>query len=144
MKSKTIQSMAIFLLSIGTIFAQDIPESQVPSIIVNNLKKEFPKASDIEWEKHGNTYNVEFEIGWDTDYEAWFTETGKLVKYIQEINRSAIPEAVTNAIKEQYKGYRIDDAKKIVENGKETYKIEIEKRDQDFDVYFSKEGKEIK
>jgi hypothetical protein len=140
MKSKTIQLAALLLLGTGTIFAQDIPKSQVPSVIVNNFKKEFPKANDIEWEMQGDLYNVDFEIGWFTDYEAWFNASGKLVKQTQEISKSNIPKAVTNAIKTQYKEYRIDDAKKIIENGVETYKIELEKWDEDFDVIYSKNG----
>lgn len=144
MKSKTIQLVAIFFLSIGTIFAQDIKESEVPSVIVNNFKKEFPKASDIEWEMHGDLYNVEFEIGWSTDYEAWFTTSGKLVKHTEEIKKSDLPKAVTNAIETDHKGYHIDDAEKIVENGVESYKIEIEKEDHDFDVFYSANGTVIK
>ena len=112
MKSKTIQLVALMVLGTGTIFAQDIPSSQVPSVIVNNFKKEFPKANDIEWEMQGDLYNVDFEIGWFTDYEAWFTASGKLVKQTQEISKSDIPKAVANAIKTQYKEYRIEDAKK--------------------------------
>ena len=118
MKSKTIQLVAISFLSIGTIFAQDVPTSQVPSVIINNFKKEFPKAHDIDWEMQGDLYNVDFEIEWFTDYEAWF-----------------------NA---QYKEYRIEDAKKIIENGVETYKVELEKWDEDFDVIYSKNGNLIK
>ncbi|MGO3708159.1 PepSY-like domain-containing protein [Mesonia hippocampi] len=144
MKSKTIQLVALMVLGTGTIFAQDIPSSQVPSVIVNNFKKEFPKANDIEWEMQGDLYNVDFEIGWFTDYEAWFTASGKLIKQTQEISKSDIPKAVANAIKTQYKEYRIEDAKKIIENGVETYKIELEKWDEDFDVIYSKSGNLIK
>ena len=68
MKTKLIQMMAILFLGTTSIFAQDLTESQVPSVIVNNFKKEFPKASDVEWEKKGEQYNVEFEIGWGIDY----------------------------------------------------------------------------
>ena len=144
MKSKTIQLVTLFLLGTGTIFAQDLLTSQVPSVIVNNLKKEFPKAKDIEWEREGDLYNADFQIGWFTDYEAWFTASGKLTKLTQEISKSDLPKAVTDAIKTQYKDYRIDDSKKIVENGVETYKIELEKWNENFDVIYSKNGNLIK
>ena len=144
MKSKTIQLVAISFLSIGTIFAQDVPTSQVPSVIINNFKKEFPKAHDIDWEMQGDLYNVDFEIEWFTDYEAWFNASGKLVKQTQEISKSDLPKAVINSIKTQYKEYRIEDAKKIIENGVETYKDELEKWDEDFHVIYSKNGNLIK
>jgi hypothetical protein len=144
MKTKTSKLWAVLFLVTGTIFAQDIPKSQVPAVIADNFKKEFPKANDIEWEVQGDLYNVDFEIGWFTDYEAWFTTSGKLVKYTQEISTSDLPKAVTKAIKSQYKEYNIDDVKKIIENGVETYKIELEKKDEDFEVIYSKNGDLIK
>lgn len=143
MKTKTIQLLAIFFLGTGTIFAQDIPESQVPSVIVNSFKKEFPKASDVEWERQGDQYNVDFEIGWFTDYEAWFTASGKLIRYTEDISEGDLPKTVKHAIKNQYKGYRIEDAKKIIENGVETYSVEIEKGNDERDLVFSTNGKLI-
>ncbi len=144
MKSKTIKIVVLLILGTGTIFAQDIPKSQVPSVIVNNFKKEFTKANDVEWERQGDLYNVDFEIGWFTDYEAWYNASGKLVKHTQEISKSDLPKAVINAIKTQYKEYSIDDVKKIIEDGVETYKVELEKWDEDFDVIYSKNGNLIK
>ena len=144
MKSKTIKIVVLLILGTGTIFAQDIPKSQVPSVIVNNFKKEFTKANDVEWERQGDLYNVDFEIGLFTDYEAWYNASGKLVKQTQEISKSDLPKAVINAIKTQYKEYSIDDVKKIIEDGVETYKVELEKWDEDFDVIYSKNGNLIK
>jgi uncharacterized membrane protein YkoI len=143
MRTRAIQLLAVFIIGAGTTFGQDIPESQVPSVILNNFKKQFSEASDIEWEKKGDLYNVEFEIGWFTDYEAWFNADGKMTRYTQEITDKDFPKAVSNAIKKQYSGYRIDDVKKIVENGVETYKVELEKGHEEIDVLFSKDGKVI-
>lgn len=141
---KTIQLATLLFLTFTISNAQNILESQVPSITVNNFKKLFPKASDVEWEQKGDLYNVEFEIGWFTDYEAWFSKSGKLIKYTKEINQSDLPIAIINAIETKYKEYRIDDVKKIVENGTETYKVELKKWGEEFDVFYSKNGKFIK
>ena len=143
MRTRAFQLLAVFIIGSGTIFGQDIPESQVPSVILNNFKKEFPKASDIEWEKKGDLYNVEFEIGWFTDYEAWFSSDGKLTRYTQDITDADFPKAIAKTIKSQYSAYRIDDVEKIVENGVETYKVELEKGHEEMDVLFSKDGKVI-
>ncbi len=138
MKMKTLVFGTIMIFGTGTLFAQDMPESQVPSVIVNNFKKNFPKAHDVEWEKKGDQFNVEFEMGWSTDYEAWFTDNGDLIKYTEEISNGNLPNAVKNAIKIQYKGFRIDDAKKIMEDGKETYRVEIEKGNDERKLMFTK------
>jgi hypothetical protein len=143
MKTKVIQLVAVLFLGTGSIFAQDMPENQVPSVIVNNFKKEFPKAKDVEWEKKGDNYNVDFEIGWGTDYEAWFSTAGKLIKYKMEISKASLPQAVKDAIQAKYKGFRIDDTKKYIENGVDTYYVEIEKGHEEYKLIFSKDGKII-
>ena len=141
MKKKTIQLLVIILMATGTIIAQDIRQSDVPSVVVNNFKKEFPKAKDVEWEMKGVVYNVEFEIGISTDYEAWFDTSGNLIKYTQEIPNRELPKTIKDAVKKQFDGYRVDDVKKQVENNIETYLVEIEKKKEELNLVFSKDGK---
>lgn len=143
MKKRAVQLLAVILMASGTLVAQDIRQSEVPSIVVNNFKKEFPKAKDVEWELKGEVYNVEFEIGFFSDYEAWFDASGKLIKYEQEIPNRKIPKAIIEAVKNQFEGYRIDDAKMLVENNITTYLLEIERKDDELNVAFTKEGKLI-
>ena len=143
MKTKLILAIALLFLGTTSTFAQDLTESQVPTVIVNNFKKEFPKAKDIEWQKKGGQYNVDFEIGWGVDFEAWFSESGNLIKYKQEISEADLPQAIKDAIKKEYAGFRIDDAKKIVKNGVDTYKVELEKGQDERKLVFSKDGKVI-
>ncbi len=141
MKTRAIQLMAILFLGAGIIFAQNIPQSQVPSVVINKFKAEFPKAKDVEWELKGEVYNVEFEIGWFSDYEAWFSGSGQLLKYAEEISKGDLPTAVKDAISKQFPGYRIDGAKKNVEKSVESYSVEIEKGKDERDLLFSGEGK---
>ena len=96
-----MQMLLVFLMATTISFGQEIPEAQVPSVIVNKFKAKFPKASDVEWEKNGEIYNVDFEIGWFTDYEAWYNESGNLVKFTKEISEKDLPQAVKNAVKKQ-------------------------------------------
>ncbi len=140
---KAITFLTAILIGTTSLFAQDVPENQVPSVILNTFKKEFPKASDIEWEREGELYNVDFEIGYFTDYEAWFDASGKLIKYSEEISEKDLPQAVKDAVKKQFDGYRIDDVEKITENNIETYRVEIEKGNDERYVTFSKNGKLI-
>jgi len=140
---KAITFLTAILIGTTSLFAQDVPENQVPSVILNTFKKEFPKASDIEWEREGELYNVDFEIGYFTDYEAWFDASGKLIKYSEEISEKDLPQAVKDAVKKQFDGYRIDDVEKFIENNIETYRVEIEKGNDERYVTFSKNGKLI-
>lgn len=138
---KTIKLLTAFLLLTVIVYGQDIHQSQVPSVVVNSFKMEFPKAKDVEWERDGDNYNVDFEIDFFTDYEAWFDASGKLIHFTEEISSGELPKAVKDAIKTQYSSYRIDDVKKINENGIISYRVEVEKRDDERHLSYSEDGK---
>lgn len=121
--------------------AQEVPQSQIPSVIVNQFNSQFPKATDVEWEIQGTTYNVEFETGSNIDHEIWYTLEGKLLKHKEEISVIELPKTVNNRIKTDFKGYTIDDLEQIIENGKVVYKMELNTLlQQDWDVVISSEG----
>jgi hypothetical protein len=137
--------MIIAGLMLGTVltYAQDIAESQVPSVVLNNFKKEFPKASDVEWEQKGVGFEVDYEIGF-VDHEAWFDNTGKMIKHVEDIKVQDLPESVRNVIKKEYDGHRASDAKKITQEDQVTYQVELEKGNVEWKITFSTTGKELK
>lgn len=137
--------IAIALISGGALCAQDIPASQVPSVVINNFKQQFTDASDVEWEMKGEQYKVEFDKGWFTnDHEAWYDKTGTLLRHEEEITGKELPEAVMNTIKANYAGYKVDDVDKITANGQVTYEVELESRQGDLKKVFDTKGQEIK
>lgn len=124
--------------------AQDIPQTQVPSVILNQFNKQFPKATDVEWEKDGNFYSVDFEIGWNIDHEIWYNAEGKLVKHKEDISKSELPKAVNDRIQADFNGYSIDDLERLTDNGKVIYKMELNALTQtDWDIVIDSEGKVI-
>lgn len=122
-------------------FSQDLTPSQVPSLVTNKFKQTFPNASDVEWEMNGALYNVEFEEGNSDDQEAWFDNTGKMVKHKMEISSKMLPETVKATIKKDFSEYAIDGAEKITSNGVVTYKVELENLTQEWKVTFDANGK---
>ena len=58
---KQILVISALIAMTSTSQAQDILQINVPSIIVNEFNKQFPKATDIEWETHGNLYNLSLQ-----------------------------------------------------------------------------------
>jgi len=127
----------------GLTQAQDIDVNNVPSVILNEFNSKFPKASDVEWEIQGTQYNVEFEMSFHTDYEAWFDSKGNLLVYNEEISYIDLPESVKRTLNNQFYDYKIDDIKKIIENNKTTYSVELEKGKLDKNLLFSEDGKLI-
>ena len=137
-----ILTISILGLSFTNISAQDIHQSEVPSIILNNFQKTFPKASDIDWEIKGNLYEVEFETGFlGDDHKVLYSRDGKLVRHEEKISKSNLPKTVLASIKRSFNGYRTDDIKKITEGGKVIYNVELKNYSQEWKVVFDAQGK---
>lgn len=135
-----IGSLALISFA-NTAFGQEIPQSQVPSLIVNNFQQTFPKTFDVEWELKGDLYEVEFETGLlGTDHEAWYDKTGKLVKHKEEISKSDLPQKVSAKINSEFSAYRVEDVKRITESDKVTYTLELKSFTEEWKVMFDKEG----
>ncbi|HRP54273.1 MAG TPA: hypothetical protein PLI97_12310 [Fluviicola sp.] len=141
MKKKILIGIIACVGLTSAVVAQDLLQSDVPSVVVNNFQKAFPKAFDVEWELKGELYEVDFETGVSIDHEAWYDKTGKLVKHKQEIAKTDLPKAVLNTLNTDFKGYRVEDAKKITEGSKVTYKLDLESTTSEWKVLLSSEGK---
>lgn len=128
-------------LFFNTVFAQDINQSQVPSIVVNNFQQKFSKAYDIEWEKEVAYYKVEFELGANgRDHEVWYDAKGNMVKHKEKISKSELPKSVHAKIGSEFNGYRVDDTKKITEGSNVVYSVELKSSSSEWKVVFDKDG----
>lgn len=137
-----ILTISILGLSITNISAQDIRQSEVPSVILNHFQKSFPKAADIDWEIKGNYYEVEFETGFlGDDHKILYSRDGKLVRHEEEISKSNLPKTVLASIKRSFNGYKTDDIKKITEGGKVIYNVELKNYSQEWKVVFDAQGR---
>lgn len=143
MKRVMLIASAAFLLAVGACFGQDIPQSQVPAVVINSFQQSFPKAHDVEWEMKGDLYKVDFEIGISTDYEVWYDQSGKLVKQEEEVTKKDLPAAVQSAITSGFKGYKIDDVTKITADNTVTYRVELKNSTEEWEVDFDSAGKKL-
>lgn len=120
--------------------AQELPEEKVPSILNNKFKLKFPKAKDIEWEKIGNLYKVEFELGKSLDYKVWFDKFGKLLKNSEQLLADELPQKISSSIHTAYKNARIDEVFKITEGLITRYEVKIRSGLKDWVVTYDEEG----
>lgn len=139
---KTAVMVAALLGLITVCCAQDIPQNDVPSVVLNSFKTSFPQAQDVEWEMNGDLYNIEFEIN-KVDHEAWIDKNGRLVKHKTELKPGELPANVRNAVAAKYKNMVIDDADKIEKDGKTYYKIGLDGKTGDLDIIVDAGGSEV-
>ena len=126
MKRKMILSACILALTMTGAFAQHMPQSQVPAVVVNSFQQKFPKAKGVDWELKAGLYEAEFETGlFGTDHEVWIQNNGRIVRHKEEIAKNDLPKGVIAKVKKDFPGYRIEDVKKIAEEQKVTYAFEV-------------------
>lgn len=132
--------IALFMgASVVSSCAQEIPQKNVPSVVVNAFMTSYPQATDIEWEQQGTLYNVEFEIG-KVDHEIGYDASGKMIRHEEEMAPNNLPVAVIATIQKNFPGYKPDDAYRVEENGKLFYKVELDGNIQDRVLHISPEG----
>ncbi len=124
--------------------AQEIKETEVPSVVMNSFKNQFTDAQKAGWEKLNDKYEVEFEQG-TTERGAVLDASGKLLMLKQEITNAEVPAPVANAIKQNYGSYNLDEAEKIEYNGQTYYEVELSRWFiLNKELVFSADGKETK
>lgn len=140
MKNEITLILVVFSMSYSQ--AQDVFTSEVPSVILNNFNLKYPKAKDVEWEKKGTNYQVEFELGWNKDHEIWYTPTGKIVKHKEDISKNKLPDKVQNVIKTNFKNYRVHDVERTSSHGSVVYKLYLNSLlNTDWDLVLDESGK---
>lgn len=140
---KTLKILTIALFATSVAMAQDLNASDVPSNLNDAFNKEYPKASDVEWEKEMDNYKVEFDLN-RHEHEVWYNASGSVLKKEQEITESELPQAIRDAIKSNYAGYRVDDVEMIWQNNASTYEVELEKGQDEKHITFDGDAKVLK
>ena len=138
---KKIRIAALALIATATLSAQDLKTSEVPASFTEGLLKKYPKATDIEWERDGTDYKVEFEVG-RMEHEIWFNKDGETVRVEKDITKSHMPQGLIDIINKDYGDYKIDSVEATEKNGQTTYRVELEKSwNKQLIITYTKEGK---
>lgn len=137
---KTLKIFAIALCATSVTMAQDLNLSDVPDNMKDAFNKAYNKATDVEWEKEMDNYKVEFDLD-NRDHEVWYSASGTVLNKEQEITEAELPQAVRDALKSKYAGYRVDDVEMIWQNNATTYEVELEKGQDEKHVTFDENAK---
>lgn len=116
----------------------------VPAAVKSDFEQKYPAANDVEWEKDGDEYKVDFRINGEKN-TLKYGEDNNLKQSEIRIDKSALPAAVVKAVESQYSGYTIEKADEINKVGKgKQYEVEVKKGDKVLDVHFTPNGEIIK
>lgn len=123
---KNLKIAALLLVATATVSAQDLTMDAVPANLQSTLSKSYSAAKDVEWERKGDLFKVEFEIN-RLDHDLWYDGEGNIIKSKIEIRENELPPLVATAVKNKYADYKIDSVEVYEQEGTKTYKVDIEK-----------------
>jgi hypothetical protein len=139
----------IMFLSIGVAAlscdAQKLKDTEVPASVKEAFLKKFSDAKKVSWTKEGaSDYEAEF-IKNGTEYSANFNAQGTWLETETEIKEARVPEVVRATISKEFPGYKIEEVEmsETAENGT-AYEFELEKKELNYEVLVSKDGRIIK
>ncbi len=131
MTKTAILLVAMFSVSFAN--AQKVSDKKVPTAAKTSLKKNYPNAKEIKWEKEKANYEAEFEVN-ETDYSLLIDISGNILETEIEIKVDALPAKAKEYVSKNYAGQKIKEATKITDNkGVVTYEAEIKGKDLIFD-----------
>lgn len=130
--------LGIFLIGCD----DDIAASQIPSVVENTFKSHFPDATDVEWETHGDDFEVDFEVD-RTDHSARIDNAGTLLGYKYEITRNTIPSTIIAVLSGEYPNENWEDPEILVIGQNNYYQLEIDGFFNDKKIMLDNTGNKI-
>ncbi|WP_374090109.1 PepSY-like domain-containing protein [Methylomicrobium lacus] len=128
---------------------KELRKNEVPKAVLNAFEKSYPNAKDVEFEEEmfegKASYEVEYKDN-GKEYEVMYSADGMLLQKEEEIDVSALPEAVTNAIKKEHPKAKIEEAEKLMKaDGTLTgYEVNIKTGEDKFELEVDAAGKILK
>ena len=125
---------------------EDIPGGiEPPKAILDAFNTLYPNASDTKWTVSNDYYVVTFENN-NLDNTVWLDHTGVWAMIESELPLSQLPQAITTSIGQSaYADWKIEEADTLGRAGFGTvYKVEVEKGNEESDLYYSVYGNFIK
>lgn len=121
-----VRFLVLMLLSLViTGCENELKLSDIPSVVENTFKSNFPYAKDVEWETYGENFEVDFELK-KTDYAARIDNAGNLLEYKYEIEKNTLPPAIISKMKTNFSNSGWDDTEILVSGKNRYYQLEID------------------
>jgi uncharacterized membrane protein YkoI len=132
---KLVLTLALGVGMSTALFAQD----NVPEQVKSTFNSSYAQATDVEWKEKNGSYYAQFELN-NTDHYVVYSADGTVEKSGHEIPVSELPQAVRDAISQQYAGRTIEEAKTVEKDGKTMYKAKLDGDGEDLKVVFNADG----
>lgn len=135
-------SLGVFAFALQSCDDDDNDGISVPTELSNALAKEHPNAQRIEWETKGAYYVADFHED-NFEKEAWFTKDGVWQMTETDLRYADLPAPVRSSYESStyYNVWKVEDVDRLERKEMAVvYIIEVEKGNQEMDLYYSEDG----
>lgn len=122
--------------------AQKVKSKDVPAEVKNTLQKSYA-VTDADWDNEDGSFEANFELK-GKEMSVLIDAKGNILEAETEIAKKDLPAAVLTSLESNYKDFKIEETARIDANGEVTYEVEVEKKEQTFDLLFDAKGKLLK
>ena len=138
MKKLLISTFAF--LFVVACFGQKVDIKDVPSVVVEQFKKQYPSIEGAKWEKEKANFEVSFTHG-GKHRSISYSADGNLLETEVAIDASEIPEKIMVYVRQQFGNKKVKEVSKITKaNGNVTYEVEIAGKE----LFFDEQGNLVK
>ena len=139
---KTQLILFICAVAAASCSSKTIPPAKVPSVVVNTLHAQHPVAAGVEWERHKDYYEVEFDMDDSTDVTMRIDPSGKVLSGKEDVAINNLPASILQSIQTGYANYQVDAVEKVSIGGSVFYQLELDgKGSKDLKLVFGADGK---
>lgn len=140
---KKIFGLFIFILLLGNVVAQNINQSNVPAVVLNEFQLKFPNAENVSWKLNKGNYLVYYKVN-NKDNRLTLDNKGKTLKHQQDLYFSEIPKKVLEAIESKVTYFDIEDADRYENQGKIEYHLDFKHNGEDYHFRIDEKGRILK
>ena len=125
MKKLVLITLSAILIGVS-VNAQKITDAKVPAVLKAAFAKQFPKATDVKWEKEGANYEVALKDN-GKEMTVALDAKGTVVETEVGVKTTELPASILKYVGEKFKGKTILSADKITAGGKVSYEVVVQK-----------------
>lgn len=140
---KRILGIFVIILFAGSVFAQNISQSNVPAVVLNAFQLNYPGAEDVKWKLEKGNYHVEYKVN-SKAHKLIIDHKGKALKHSQDLYASEIPKIVLETIRSKEAYFDLHDADRYEEGNKIVYEINFKKDGKEHYFWINDKGELLK
>ncbi|MFO7658195.1 MAG: hypothetical protein R6W78_14135 [Bacteroidales bacterium] len=140
---KHIIVLPILFFLLGTAYAQNISQGNIPAVVLNSFQLRSPNNKDAKWKLDDGNYHVDFKVN-NKPNRLILDYKGNILKHIQDLYVSEIPNVVLETVKAKVTFFDVHDADRLEEKGSVVYQINFKISGKKYFFLINDKGKLLK